>query len=105
MFFMSPLFSLKQVFKSKDATVINKPATISTFVSAILWALFGLHIGDNYIYFSNLFGLSSAFILLLCILRYGQNVALLNDNVFELLSEKKDSGPIPYQIKIPKLEI
>jgi len=58
--FASPLAELKTVLKNHSTETLSFPLTVTSFLCALLWTLFGLAMADSFIIIPNILGLATS---------------------------------------------
>lgn len=74
--FASPLAALKNVIKTRNASSIPLPFTLTCILNCFLWSVYGIDLKDFNIYFPNLLGLMSSLAQLGLILFYGKGKSM-----------------------------
>ncbi|XP_063933580.1 uncharacterized protein LOC135145415 [Zophobas morio] len=70
LFYFSPLTTLYEVIKKKDASTLSTPLTVTLTVNCCLWLSYGFYLADRAIYIPNVLGLLFCVIQIIAILLY-----------------------------------
>ncbi len=70
LFYLSSLLTLGAVVRTRDASSLNPTLILATLVNCALWLVYGLVLGNPFIFYPNVFGIVCALVQMACILAF-----------------------------------